>query len=71
MEDLRELAARESNNPFLKVELWWDPKFDNTFIRIWDEVGYDEFKVESHNALEAFYHPYSYGAHKKLHSVRV
>ena len=58
----RELAARESNGIY--VLLLWDPREDAITVSVEDDRRGDRFQltVAPDRALDAFYHPFAYGA---------
>jgi hypothetical protein len=57
-----ELAARESDG--IHVLLFWHPGEDAVTVNVEDARVGDRFQlaVESHRALDAFYHPFAYAA---------
>jgi hypothetical protein len=63
----RELAHRRSNG--IDVTLWWSPGDDSLAVTVLDEAG-DSFElvVESHEALDAFEHPYAHAAMRGVHA---
>jgi hypothetical protein len=59
---LHELAHRASNG--IEVTLLWDQRADMVSVLAKDQRSGEllELAPERHEALQAFYHPYSYGA---------
>jgi hypothetical protein len=57
---LRELAHRAANG--IDVTLLWDERADTVSVRALDELSGQllELRPKRNEALEAFYHPYSY-----------
>jgi len=66
----RELDHRYSNG--IDVTLSWCPARNTLFVTVLDETG-DAFElvVESHEALDAFHHPYAYAAYRDVHLLEV
>jgi hypothetical protein len=58
----RELDFRSSDG--LDVALLWDPETDRLKVTVFDGRSGDDFelKVPSHEAMDAFHHPYAYAA---------
>ena len=57
----RELAHRASNG--IDVHLLWSQADDTLAVTVSDETGDSfELRVGSHEALDAFHHPYAYAA---------
>ncbi len=61
IQPFRELAHREGDG--LEVTLFWLSAVDELVVCVRDhrEGAYFEVRPARHLALEAFYHPYSYG----------
>jgi hypothetical protein len=61
-DSLRELARRSSDS--LEVALVWDPLTNQLTVCVGDERAgvYFELSPEPEQALDCFYHPYSYAA---------
>jgi len=64
---LRELAYRANDG--LEVTLFWQPVTDELKVCVCDQKhgGYFEIRPEPDQALDVFYHPYSYAAHCDVH----
>lgn len=57
----RELAHRASNG--VDVHLYWNQGDDTLVVTVADDAGESfEVGVDSHEALDAFEHPYAYAA---------
>lgn len=61
---LRELDRRTQNG--IDVSLLWDPRTKRVSVAVTDtrQGGSFAFAVEPGDALEAFWHPYAYVAHR-------
>jgi len=59
---MRELAHR--SNDGIDVTLFWLPNTDELTVCVSDQRrgAYFEIETEANNALDAFYHPYSYAS---------
>ena len=59
---MRELAHR--SNDGIDVTLFWHPDTDELTVCVSDQRqgAYFEIEPEANNALDAFYHPYSYAS---------
>ena len=66
----RELDHRHTNG--IDVTLSWSPADDRLYVTVLDDAG-DAFElaVESHEALDAFAHPYAYAAQRGTQLVDV
>ena len=64
---LRELAYRANDG--LEVTLFWLPDADELKVCVCDhkDGAYFEIRPEPDQALDVFYHPYSYAAHSDVH----
>ena len=62
--DYHELDHRESDG--VEVTLYWSASTDTVSVVVNDEKSGDLFEldVERELALDAFYHPYAYAAHR-------
>jgi len=62
--DLRELDRRTHDG--IDVSLLWDARTEGVSVEVTDTRGGGsfEFGVEPADALEAFWHPYAYIAHR-------
>jgi hypothetical protein len=60
--ETRELDFRSGNG--IEVRLLWEPHTDNLWVTVVDERTDDRFQitVDPDSALDAFRHPYAYGA---------
>lgn len=61
-DERRELAVRASNG--IEVSLFWSKIDNRVTVEVFDQrvdEGF-EFEVEGADALDAFYHPYSFAA---------
>jgi hypothetical protein len=68
--DRRELDHRHANG--IDVTLSWSPATNGLFVTVLDEAGDDfELVVESHEALDAFRHPFAYAAYRGLDLAHV
>ena len=57
----RELAHRASNG--IDVRLLWNQADNTVAVTVSDDMGESfELRVGSHEALDAFHHPYAYAA---------
>jgi hypothetical protein len=57
----RELAHRASNG--IDVRLLWNRADNTVAVSVTDDLGESfELRVGSHEALDAFHHPYAYAA---------
>jgi hypothetical protein len=57
----RELAHRASNG--IDVRLLWNQADNTVAVSVTDDLGESfELRVGSHEALDAFHHPYAYAA---------
>jgi hypothetical protein len=63
---LRELAYRATDG--LEVTLFWQPGTDELRVCVSDQKrgAYFEIRPEPDQALDVFYHPYSYAAHSDV-----
>jgi hypothetical protein len=59
-----ELANRMSDG--IDVTLWWSPQEDSVAVEVLHFASESSFElvVERDRALEAFYHPFAYAAHR-------
>jgi hypothetical protein len=64
---MRELAHR--SNDGLDVTLFWHPATGELTICVSDQRrgAYFEFEPEASDALDSFYHPYSYASLSSVH----
>jgi hypothetical protein len=64
---MRELAHR--SNGGIDVTLFWHPDTEELTVCVCDQKrgAYFEFEPKAADALDAFYHPYSYAANISLH----
>jgi hypothetical protein len=64
---LRELAYRENDG--IEVTLFWQPVTDELKVCVCDhkDGAYFEIRPAPHQALDVFYHPYSYVAESDVH----
>jgi hypothetical protein len=64
---IRELAHR--SNDGIEVTLFWQPGTDVLTVCVCDERrgAYFEIEPEAKDALDAFYHPYSYASLSSVH----
>jgi hypothetical protein len=64
---MRELTHR--SNDGIDVTLFWHPDTDELTVCVCDQRrgAYFEIEPEAGNALEAFYHPYSYASLSYVH----
>ena len=64
---MRELAHR--SNDGIDVTLFWHPHTDELTVCVSDQRrgAYFEIGIEPHNALDAFYHPYSYAPQSSVY----
>jgi hypothetical protein len=64
---MRELAHRSDDG--LDVTLFWHPATDQLTVCVCDQRGgaYFEIEPEADDALDAFYHPYSYASRGSVH----
>ena len=67
MESLRELAYR--SNDGIDVTLFWYPDTDGLTVCVCDQRRGAYFEIEpvANDALDAFYHPYSYASQSCVH----
>jgi hypothetical protein len=67
LRSLRELAHR--SNDGIDVTLFWQPDTDELSVCVCDQRrgAYFEIEPEPADALDAFYHPYSYAPQSSLH----
>ncbi len=67
--DLRELDRRTHDG--IDVSLLWDPRTEGVSVTVTDTRGGGsfEFAVAPGDALEAFWHPYAYIAHRDTGDV--
>jgi hypothetical protein len=63
----RELAHR--SNDGIDVTLFWHPDTDELTVCVCDQPrgAYFEIEPEANDALDAFYHPYSYASLSCVH----
>ena len=63
----RELAHRENDG--LEVTLFWQPGTDELTVCVCDQKrgAYFVIEPEPSQALDAFYHPYSYASRSVVH----
>ena len=68
---MRELAHRSEGG--VDVTLFWHQDTEELRVCVRDQKrgAYFEFEPEAVHALEAFYHPYSYGSLSSLHFADV
>jgi hypothetical protein len=64
---MRELAHR--SNDGIDVTLFWQPVTDELTVCVCDQRrgAYFEIEPEANDALDAFYHPYSYASLSSVH----
>jgi hypothetical protein len=64
---MRELAHR--SNDGIDVTLFWHPETDELIVCVCDQRrgAYFEIEPEANDALDAFYHPYSYASLSYVH----
>ena len=64
---MRELAHR--SNDGIDVTLLWYPDTDELTVCVCDQRRGEYFEVEpeANDALDAFYHPYSYASVSRVH----
>jgi hypothetical protein len=64
---MRELAHR--SNDGIDVTLFWHPDTDELTVCVCDQRrgAYFEIEPEKNDALDAFYHPYSYPSFSAVH----
>lgn len=62
--DKIELANRTGDG--IDVTLWWAPADDSVSVEVlhFDTASSFELQVDRARALEAFYHPFAYAAHR-------
>ena len=67
----RELAYRNQNG--LEVTLLWDPRSNEVFVVVIDQLddGGFQLPISGHLALDAFRHPYAYAQSHDDHRDRV
>ena len=67
--ELRELDRRTHDG--IDVSLLWNPRTEGVSVAVTDTraSGSFEFGVEPGDALEAFWHPYAYVAHRDTGDV--
>ena len=60
-----ELANRKGDG--IDVTLWWSPQEDGVAVEVLHFASESSFElaVERDRALEAFYHPFAYAAHRR------
>jgi hypothetical protein len=64
---MRELAHRFDDG--VDVTLFWHPDTDELTVCVWDQRrgAYCEVEPAANEALDAFYHPYSYASLSCVH----
>jgi hypothetical protein len=64
---MQELAHR--SNDGIDVTLFWQPDTDELTVCVCDQRrgAYFEIEPRASDALDAFYHPYSYASHSVLY----
>jgi hypothetical protein len=64
---LRELARR--SNDGLEVTLYWLPASDELMVCVCDQRrgAYFEIRPDHRDALDVYYHPYSYASSSDVH----
>jgi hypothetical protein len=64
---MRELAYRSDDG--IDVTMYWYPETDELKVCVCDgrNGAYFEFEPDAANALDAFYHPYSYASRSSVH----
>ena len=67
----RELAYRNQNG--LEVSLLWDPRSNEVFVEVVDQLDDSGFRlpIAGHLALDAFHHPYAYAQSREQHCDRL